>query len=321
MERHDGRVSRRDDRWRWARVPAAMTGLVLVERVLMDEVGSPVTLLGVLGDLGHAWADPVASVLALIAFMVEALVAYVLVVLLLHSLCLLPGFMGRLAGRLMALVTPVVVRRLLDLLVGGALLAQLALATTPGAPPGHRWGGPSLAATASLPFSGPVGPATLSGLGSTSPGPGRRRRPVDATEPPGARPTPRRSAAPLPPWLGGGSSNVHAGHRDKAGVPAPRQSNETRDTPAPRHGSRAGGATAPRHAGRADPATSGYTVQVGDTLWDIAAAQLPPAERSAANIDRYWRQIYRANRPVIGADPDLIHPGTRLDVPSFRVRR
>ena len=105
MERHDGRVSRRDDRWRWARVPAATTGLVLVERVLMDEVGSPATLLGVLGDLGHAWADPVASVLALIAFITEALVAYMLVVLLLHSLCLLPGFMGRLAGRLMALVT------------------------------------------------------------------------------------------------------------------------------------------------------------------------------------------------------------------------
>jgi nucleoid-associated protein YgaU len=38
-------------------------------------------------------------------------------------------------------------------------------------------------------------------------------------------------------------------------------------------------------------------------------------------VDRYWRQIYRANRPAIGADPDLIHPGTRLDVPWFRSER
>jgi len=53
-------------------------------------------------------------------------------------------------------------------------------------------------------------------------------------------------------------------------------------------------------------------------LWDIAAANLVPAERSAATIHRYWQQVYRANRQVVGADPDLIHPGTRLDVVPFR---
>jgi hypothetical protein len=36
-------------------------------------------------------------------------------------------------------------------------------------------------------------------------------------------------------------------------------------------------------------------------LWDIAAVRLVPAERSAANLDRYWRQVYRANRSLIGA--------------------
>jgi len=86
-------------------------------------VGSPVALLRALGDLGHSWADPVASVLALMALTAEALVAYVLVVVLLRSLCGLPGWMGRLAGRLMSLVAPVALRRLLDVLVGGALLA------------------------------------------------------------------------------------------------------------------------------------------------------------------------------------------------------
>jgi nucleoid-associated protein YgaU len=64
-----------------------------------------------------------------------------------------------------------------------------------------------------------------------------------------------------------------------------------------------------------------HVVEVGDTLWDIAAARLVPAERSAVNINRYWRQVYRANRSVIGADPDLLHPGTRLRVSPFRRAR
>jgi nucleoid-associated protein YgaU len=47
------------------------------------------------------------------------------------------------------------------------------------------------------------------------------------------------------------------------------------------------------------------TVRPGDTLWDLAR--------------RYgltWQALYRANRSVVGADPDLIRPGTLLVVPS-----
>jgi hypothetical protein len=289
MEGHDRAGLQRDDRWRSARLPAAAAGLVLVELALMDEVGSPVTLLRDLGDLGRSWADPVAPVLAVIALLTDTLIAYVLVVLLLHSLCMLPGFMGRFAGRLMSLVAPATVQRLLELLVGGALLAQVALATAPGAPPGHRWGGSDLASTASLAVSGSVGPASLGGLATTRQGEGWLRWPLDSMEPAGARPTSRRSAAPLPPWLGGGPSNTAPSHGDEGN---------------------AGGTAAP-----------GHVVEVGDTLWDIAAARLAPGERPAANVHRYWRQIYRANRSAIGADPDLILPGTRLDVPPFRRAR
>jgi nucleoid-associated protein YgaU len=60
---------------------------------------------------------------------------------------------------------------------------------------------------------------------------------------------------------------------------------------------------------------------VGDTLWDIAAVHLASSEWTVPVINRYWRQVYRANRSVIGVDPDLIHPGTRLDVPPFRHER
>jgi hypothetical protein len=111
-----------------ARLPLAAAGLLLVEQVLMDEVGSAVALLRALGDLARSWVDPVASALALVALLAETVVAYGLVVLLLHLLCVLPGFVGRVVGRLMSLVTGAVVQHLLDLLVGGALLAKATLA-------------------------------------------------------------------------------------------------------------------------------------------------------------------------------------------------
>lgn len=55
-------------------------------------------------------------------------------------------------------------------------------------------------------------------------------------------------------------------------------------------------------------------VRPGDTLWEIARDSLSPAA-PAAEIDRRWREIYRANRDVVGADPDLIRPGQRLQLP------
>ncbi|MFW6689553.1 transglycosylase family protein [Streptomyces sp. MAR4 CNX-425] len=46
-----------------------------------------------------------------------------------------------------------------------------------------------------------------------------------------------------------------------------------------------------------------YTVKTGDTLSRIAAAHGTP-----------WREVYEANRDVIGGDPDVILPGQRLHV-------
>ena len=117
----------------------------------------------------------------------------------------------------MSLVTPVAIRRLLDLLVGGALLAQAALVTTSGTPPGHGWSGPRPASTASLSVGGSLGPATLRVPVTTSHGAGQLRWPVGMPEPAGARPIPRRSAAPLPPWLGGGPSRPAPAHTVEAG--------------------------------------------------------------------------------------------------------
>ncbi|GLW74575.1 transglycosylase [Kitasatospora phosalacinea] len=52
-------------------------------------------------------------------------------------------------------------------------------------------------------------------------------------------------------------------------------------------------------------AAGGYTVQDGDTLSGIAAAQ---------NVSGGWERIYRANHELIGADPDLILPGQVLSL-------
>ena len=53
-----------------------------------------------------------------------------------------------------------------------------------------------------------------------------------------------------------------------------------------------------------------YTVQPGDTLSGIAVSQAP------LYIGIGFEPIFEANRHLIGDDPDLIHPGTVLRLPS-----
>jgi hypothetical protein len=269
-------------------------GLVLIGRALVGEVGSPPRLLRTLGGLGDPWADPVAPMISLLALLAETLVAYLLVVLALRSLCVLPGPAGRVAGHATLLVTPVMVRRLLDLLAGGALLAQATLVAGSGMSPGQRAAVPALALATSSTSVGAAGP--VAGHDLDRPGAGSAQARQTVMGPVDTRPAPRRAPAPLPPWLGGGPSNPpgRTGGDDEPGPAAEAAGGPAGGTPA------------------------GHTVAVDDTLWDIAAAHLGPGERTALNTHRYWRQVYRANRRAIGADPDLIHPGTRLDVPPFR---
>jgi len=56
-------------------------------------------------------------------------------------------------------------------------------------------------------------------------------------------------------------------------------------------------------------------VRRGDTLWAIARARLG-SRADVASTAREVRRWHVANRAVIGPDPDLIHPGQRLDAPS-----
>jgi hypothetical protein len=58
----------------------------------------------------------------------------------------------------------------------------------------------------------------------------------------------------------------------------------------------------------APPTPSTYTVVDGDNLWGISKRFLGDGSR--------WRQLYEANRAVVGSDPDLILPGQVLQIPA-----
>lgn len=66
-----------------------------------------------------------------------------------------------------------------------------------------------------------------------------------------------------------------------------------------------------------DRPAAGAEVRVapGDTLWQLAADELGAGAGPEA-VERRWREIYAANRDVVGADPDLIRPGQRLSLPA-----
>jgi nucleoid-associated protein YgaU len=71
------------------------------------------------------------------------------------------------------------------------------------------------------------------------------------------------------------------------------------------------------HAGHGVATTRPDAVVVapGDSLWRIAAAQLP-ASAPPRRVATAWPRWYAANRRVIGTDPSVITPGQVLAAPS-----
>jgi len=55
------------------------------------------------------------------------------------------------------------------------------------------------------------------------------------------------------------------------------------------------------------------TVSSGDSLWSLTASVLELDE--VEHVAAAWPLLYEANRDLVGADPDLIHPGQELVVP------
>lgn len=63
-------------------------------------------------------------------------------------------------------------------------------------------------------------------------------------------------------------------------------------------------------ADKVEAGSTVYVVRSGDTLWDIAEAQLETP--SDAQITETWKKIWKANRTTIGEHPELILPGQIL---------
>ena len=84
------------------------------------------------------------------------------------------------------------------------------------------------------------------------------------------------------------------------------------------YGIRLGGLDLPDRApGRPERTVpAAVTVVRGDSLWSIAEDHLGP-DTDPARLTAAWHAIYRANQPQVGPDPDLILPGTPLQVPNL----
>jgi len=95
---------------------------------------------------------------------------------------------------------------------------------------------------------------------------------------------------------------AHPGPSIVAGLPLPQRVSGTEHIP-----------TLPSRAITSTPSER-PVVKPGDTLWDLAAAALPP-DATDADITAGWHALYAANRDVL-SDPDLIYPGTPLERPT-----
>jgi nucleoid-associated protein YgaU len=114
-----------------------------------------------------------------------------------------------------------------------------------------------------------------------------------------------------------GSNVTHVAPAPDAGPSAPRsQKQPSPSGSTPGNGGILVEAVAAAGVTRGASAGDRYTVRPGDSLWDIAEMKLGTTE--ARRIARYWPRIHRANRDVIGGDPNLIVPGQVLTLPPER---
>jgi nucleoid-associated protein YgaU len=317
--------------------------LVSLEALIVRSVGPFGAQVRVLGGLGDPSGDAVAGLLTVLAVTAELVAAYLLLILALRLAAWLPGASGRLARQGAGLLTPPALRRGLDGLLGGVLLAQMVLAPVaaraapvarPDRPPAaaaSALAGGSRIASVSEPESADLQPSVAGGsrTGAVR-SPGAVEHPPTTTGPvPGmARALPATSTVPpptwvpLPTWLGGtqepgagAPGSTSAGSVAGSGAAEP-MSPEASGGEGPEADAAGDG------MGLIDPhKTRSYVIQPGDTLWDVAEAHISPSQRSPSRIDRYWRQVYLANRDVLGDDPDLIRPGARVVLPAFQPAR
>ncbi len=118
------------------------------------------------------------------------------------------------------------------------------------------------------------------------------------------------ASRPASPTISGSKAIADAAHSPAQAPPPPR------DLPSAPGTMLAEALAAAGTSSLGDSHGERYTVRPGDSLWDIAEMKLGTVE--ARRIARYWPRIHRANRDVIGGDPNLIVPGQVLTLPPER---
>ncbi|MCT1658028.1 LysM peptidoglycan-binding domain-containing protein [Brevibacterium luteolum] len=202
---------------------------------------------------------------------------------LLSGLAYAAGLFGRTAAQRCAqaaiAMSPVRFRRVFAASCAGLILTGTGFATAAAAAP-------------DAPSPGwPTRPAESSTTAPSSPG-----WPTRSPDAPAASPTP----APE------GSTSAPADGRDPT-TPYPDDSTAQSDA----SGTDSGPDADDRTTESSGPETA--TVSAGDSLWTIAAEHYTGA--ASAELSDRVESIHSANRHIIGADPNLIMPGQRLEMP------
>lgn len=259
-----------------------------------------VVLLGALGSVGALWYA-VSGVLALVTLRTDPLGRSTASLLLAHWGA--PYVRRAAAG---ALAT--------SLVLPGAAFAQEA----PPAPDDLGWS-PTVCATVSPEEPEGTGPTTAA---STEP---------SAADPAVQAPDGTQSVPCAPPGSGTEapqSEQSQAATADDVGTPgapappgaASQDGSASAEIPAA-HGTTTGTTgtaparpSAPESTAAAARSATTYVVREGDSLWSIASSYL--GSSAPAEVATAWPALYHANDEVIGQDPDLIRPGTVLDLPD-----
>jgi nucleoid-associated protein YgaU len=233
---------------------------------------------------GPAAASPDDVLLALVALLGALLTVWLAIATALAALAQVPGAIGAACSRWADSVAPAVVRRVVALAIGSALVTA-ALPGTAAAfasAPGTRH---TAAATLDRPPDPTFRPLTETTAETTAEPTAETTAETTAkptTEPDSLLPPPDPGFVPLAPR-------------------APVATSTSIDTL--------------EHSPRQLPETDEvHVVRRGDTLWDIAAARLGPGA-TLADIAASWPRWYAANRRLIGPDPSHIVPGLRLVPP------
>jgi nucleoid-associated protein YgaU len=194
-----------------------------------------------------------------------------------------PGVLGRGARHAWRLLVPAMLRAGV-VAVAGAQVAVPAMATDqPGEHSGADAASPPAVTVASMPVVGrPVTTTAPSPPSAAAPQAGPTRpSPAQASSSPSPTRSPTAASSPPAP-----PATQSPGLRPRVGSPV---------TAAER------------------PST--VTVRAGDSLWSIAARDLPGAP-TVDDVAERWPQWYQQNRCTIGPDPNLIFPGMVLLAPD-----